>query len=160
MKTVATLLLALAAAGCGYRSGQISSGEGRSIAVPVFTNETFRRDLEKDLTRIVEEELTARTDYHLAAPDRADLVLEGRILDILEAVISQRKGGFVRESSVIVRIEIQVTDRKTGEMVVEPTEIKERQPFVPGTGESLRTAEIAAFRILAEKIVYSLQSGW
>ncbi len=153
-------LLVLLPAGCGYQSGQITSGEGRSIAVPLFENETFRRDLEKDLTRTVHQELTARTNYHLVSKDRADLLLEGRILDIREAAISEREGGIIRESSVIVTIEIRVTDLKSGELVVKATELKERQPFVPVTGESVRTAEIAAFRILAEKVVYSLQSGW
>ena len=156
----AALVAPLLVGGCGYQSGQIASGNGRSIAVPLFVNETFRRDLERDLTRILQQEISARTDYHLTSAGPADLLLEGRIVDIREALISEREGGDIRESSVIVRIEFRVTDQKTGKMVVEKTQLQERQPFVPGTGESVRSAEIAAFHVLAEKMVYSLQTGW
>ncbi len=160
MRIIAIALLFPFLAGCGYQSGQISSGRGLTLAVPLFKNETFRRDLEKDLTRAVHQEITARTNYHLVPAAGADLLMEGRILDIQEAAISEREGGIIRESSVIVRVQIRITDQKTGELVTETTELQERQPFVPVTGESLRTAEVAAFRNLAEKIVYLLQAGW
>jgi len=160
MRFLAALVLSSLIIACGYQSGQIASGKGQSIAVPLFVNETFRRDLERDLTRILQEEITARTDYHLASAGTADLLVEGRIVDIREALISEREGGIIRESSVIVRVEFRVTDQKTGQVVVEKTELQERQPFIPGTGESVRSAEIAAFHVLAEKMVYSLQTGW
>jgi hypothetical protein len=158
--SVPALVLAVLLAGCGYQSGQIASGKGQSLAVPMFQNETFRRDLEKDLTRIVHQEISARTNYHLVSRERADLLLEGQIVELREAAISEREGGIIRESSVIVRVSFRITNLKTGEVVVERTELRERQPFVPVTGESVRSAETAAFRVLAEKIVYSLQAGW
>jgi outer membrane lipopolysaccharide assembly protein LptE/RlpB len=160
MRTLSFALLIPLLAGCGYQSGQISSGQGQTLAVPLFGNETFRRNLEKDLTRAVHQEISARTGYHLVAEANADLLMEGRIVDIREALISEREKGIVRESSVIVKVEIRVTDRKTGKLVVERTVLEDRQPFVPVTGESLRTAEVAAFRNLAEKIVYTLSAGW
>ena len=53
---LASLAVVLVLAGCGYSTGQISSGAGRTLAIPMFTNSTLRRDLERDLTRFVREE--------------------------------------------------------------------------------------------------------
>ena len=72
------LLLPLAA--CGYSAGQVTSGEGRSIAVPLFKNQTYRRDLERDLTRAVQQEIVARTDFHLINESAdPDLVIKGKL---------------------------------------------------------------------------------
>jgi hypothetical protein len=154
------LLSALLVAGCGYRMGPVAPGEGRSLAVPIFLNATWRRDLERDLTRAVRQEFRSRTDYDIVEEGDADLVLEGRIVEISEGLLSEREGAEIRESSVRVVAVVTVTDRETGEKVVDSVRIAERRAFVPVKGETLRSAETAALRGLAERIVYTLSSAW
>jgi lipopolysaccharide assembly LptE-like protein len=161
MRWAALVAIVLATlGGCGYQAGHVAEGNGERLCVPLFSNETFRRDQEKDLTRAVHEEFAARTGYHLVSEEQADLVLTGRLVDLTEGVISERDNSVIRVSSVLVTVEVTVTNRKTGEQVVEPTVLKERQPFAPVKGESIRTAELAAYRILAERIVQLLSSQW
>ncbi|MHC4473638.1 MAG: LPS assembly lipoprotein LptE [Planctomycetota bacterium] len=154
-------LVALLVAGCGYQAGQVVPGDGRTIAVPLFRNLTYRRDLERDLTRAVQQEILSRTRYHLV--DEAsdpDLVLKGRLLRVSEELLTQRSRGRIRESSVIVTVVVTVEDRRTGERPVAKVRLTERQAFVPVKNESLRTAEVAAMRGLAERIVYTLSAPW
>jgi outer membrane lipopolysaccharide assembly protein LptE/RlpB len=153
------LLGLLLVAGCGYSAGQVAGGDGRSISVPMFVNTTFRRDLERDLTRFVREEIRNRSGYRVSG-ENPDLVLTGKIVSISEDVLSERTRGQIRESSVLVEVEITVVDARTGKTVVPTRTIAERQSFVPVKNESIRTAEIEAMRSISERIVYSLDSDW
>lgn len=157
----AGLLFVLLAAGCGYTAGAIVPGNGRTIAVPVFRNETFRRDLERDLTRHVAEEIRSSTTFRLVdVSSRPDLVLEGTLLDVSEDVLSERSAGEIRETSVTLTVSVTVTDPRTGEAVAGPTRIREREAFTPLKDESIRTAEAAAMRKIAARIVYTLARDW
>lgn len=155
------LLAALAAPGCGYRGGPIAGGDGRSIEVRFFTNETYRRELHRDLSRHVAAEIRSRSGYRLADPSGSpDLVLEGALVDVDEDVLSERGRGEIRESSVTLRARVVLRNARTGEAVAGPFVAESRRAFAPVMGESLRTAEEAAMKDLAEKIVYSLAESW
>ena len=158
MRPLAVLLL-LALAGCGYSVGQVSSGRGQTLAVPMFENTTLRRDLERDLTRFVREEIAARTSYALV-DSGADLTLSGRLTDVEEDVLSDRSKGRIRESSVAFTVVIDLRDEATGKAVLDSERIVERAAFVPVKGESIRTAEILVMRRIAERVVYSLSGRW
>lgn len=160
MRRVA-LLLSLLSAGCGYTAGAVVPGDGRTIAVPVFVNETFRRDLERDLTRHVAEEIRSHSTFRLVdVSSRPDLVLEGSLIDVSENVLSERSAGEIRESSVTLTVSVKVVDTRTGEAAVGPVTIRERKAFTPLKDESIRTAEAAAMRKIASRIVYTLARDW
>jgi hypothetical protein len=156
----ATILFALVTlpGACGYSAGQIGGGEGQSLAVTAFTNQTLRRDLERDLTRVVLDEFRTRTSYRLTGAGDADFVMHGRITEIRELVLSERSLGRIRESSVQITAVVTVSNRRTGEKVVDRARLVEQSSFAPVKGESLRTAELAAMRALAEKIVYRISA--
>ena len=46
-RAAALLIFLVPLLGCGYSTGQDAGGHGRTIAVPVFTNTTLRRSLER-----------------------------------------------------------------------------------------------------------------
>jgi outer membrane lipopolysaccharide assembly protein LptE/RlpB len=154
-------LVATLVAGCGYSAGSLVTQEHRTIGVPVFDNATRRKDLEWELTRAVVEEIQART--HLLVVDASaspDLMLEGSLLKVEEDVLSRRGRQRIRESSLHLTAEIQVTETATGKVMVERRKVTERESFVPVKGESVRTAREASTRALAERIVRQLESGW
>lgn len=156
-----SLILLLLLCDCGYHAGTISGGEGRSIAVPVFRNETFRRNLERDLTRAVRREIQDRTGFTLVRErSNPDLVLEGDLVNVTESVLSEHTRARIRVSSVTLNARITVTDAATGKKLVNNRNIVVRKTFAPAVGESLRTAENEAMRQMAEKVVYTLESGW
>lgn len=154
----ALLLLALAgaASGCGYTLGAGRPvGDATSVALPVFDNRTFRSGVEADLARMLAAEVHARTPLRIVDTG-ADLVVEGTILAIEEGVLSQRENQRIRESSVLITVEVKVRDGRTGEPVVKSFKRTERESFVPQIGESLRTARSEALRRLAAEIVDEL----
>jgi hypothetical protein len=57
-------------------------------------------------------------------------------------------------------VEITIGESGTGRKVVDKVRLSERRAFAPVKGETVRTAENAAIRALAERIVYTLSGGW
>ncbi len=156
----ALVAAAVALAGCGYKTGSLVSEQYQTIACPVFDNATRRPDLEWALTRAVVEELQSRTHLRVVnRSDNPDLVLQGRLVDVDEDVLSHRSHQRTRESTYFLTAEIEVTDRQ-GRQVVGKRKVTERESFVPVLGENVRTAREEAGRALAERIVRQLEEAW
>jgi hypothetical protein len=156
------LLLALAASSslpaCAYRLGPAAPLAGAStVAIPVFENRTYRRGVEMDLARLVSSELLGRSRLRLVETG-ADLVVDGAIVTVEESVLSEAEDQVIRESSVLVTVEFTVRDGRTGEPVVPVQKVTERESFVPGIGESIRTARAEALKRLAADIVDRLEA--
>jgi outer membrane lipopolysaccharide assembly protein LptE/RlpB len=157
------LLLALAVlvSACGYSTRSMVSEDYTTIAVPIFHNDTRRHDLEFEVTRAVVEELNARTHLKVISDaGAADLVLSGRLVDVDEDALSRRKKQRPRDSVVFVTAEIEVKDRATGESVVSPRRVTERESYSYVVQEDLRTSREEAVRALAERVVRQLEEGW
>jgi hypothetical protein len=150
-----------AAALLGDHAGTLVSDQWRTIAVPVFANETKRHDLEWELTRAVVEELQARTDLRVVPEsDGPDLVLRGVLRDADEDTLSKRDFQRIREGAYFVTAEVDVLDRRTQTSVVKDRKVHEREAYVPGIAEDVRTARAEATRALAERIVRTLEESW
>ena len=94
-----------AGSGCyqiGYRP---APGLGDTIAVPVFVNQTLRRDLELTLTRHVRRELLETTPLHLASAEAlGQPVLRGTIASVREGVLVAGPAEEVIESSLAISV--------------------------------------------------------
>jgi len=160
------LAAALAAAGCGYTWGAAATQERTGagslprVAVLPFDNDTFRRGLEMRLTRLVADEVRARSPQAAARPGEADWLLTGRITQATEQVLSEDRRDEVRESSFVVTAEVHMRDRAT-EKVIRTYSMTESEPFSARAGRiaTLEQAQEQALRDLAERIVYALEAG-
>ncbi|MGE0706417.1 MAG: LPS assembly lipoprotein LptE [Planctomycetota bacterium] len=81
------LLGALAAGGCYSIGYEADPAIGLELAVPVFRNETLRRNLEYDLTRHLRRELLETTSYALAPEGEGVPTLRGTIVRVNERVL-------------------------------------------------------------------------
>lgn len=152
--------LAVAAAACaGYRSDPLFPEGMRRIAVPIFENETFFRQIEFDLTRQVANELRARPGIHVVDPAEADVILEGRIVDVDQRVLALARRERPLERSATTSVRCRVVERATGRVLKEFVE-RERVDFLSGAGEGLESAQTEAFHDLARKIVFQLEADW
>lgn len=163
--TKARIVLGLCAAAClaacGYTTHTLVPDRYRTIAVPVFGNETRRHDLEFELTRAVIEEVQGRTHLRVVADAAdADLVMRGVLREVEEETLSRRAYQRLREGAMFVTAEVGVTDRRTGETVVKEQRVTERESYVPVLGEDVRSARAETTRTLAERIVRTLESSW
>ncbi|MBI3811668.1 MAG: LptE family protein [Nitrospirae bacterium] len=104
-------------AGCGYHlagSNRLPSNI-RTIAVPVFYNETFEPSVENTITTAVKQEFL--TNSRLAVvndPEEADLVLKGKIVSFgLTPLTFDRSKSVVLEYRVRIRVEVAIENRRT-----------------------------------------------
>lgn len=150
------LLLAAGLGGCGYSVGSLYDEDVESIAVDVFTNDTFRRDIELDLTREIVKQVRLRTGWRIANRSGADVVLTGRIMNIRDNVLSETERNLTLESSVIVTAEARLTDLRTGRLIRKVQRTTAESYLIP-RGESRVTAMTEAIYKLAEDLVQALE---
>jgi hypothetical protein len=112
------ILLAALAPACGYHV----AGKGNSlpptiktIAIPVFVNESVRFRIEQKVAAAVTREFIERTPYQITAkPDQADAVLRGTIKDVRSGVIAfDLNTGRATTSQVQVTAEVVLVDLHT-----------------------------------------------
>jgi len=111
------LLVALAPA-CGYHvAGQGSNLPPtiKTIAIPVFVNESVRFRIEQKVSAAVTREFIERTPYQItASPAQADAVLHGTIKDVRSGVVAfDLNTGRATTSQVQVTAEVELVDLHT-----------------------------------------------
>lgn len=159
-------LLALLALGGCYHVGVEPVEDARTIAVPVFQNETLRREVEHALTRHVRREVLEATPLHLEREGGAALVLRGSVAAVDEAVLIAGPAEEVVHGGVTITSRFGVYDRAGALVVGEDADADGRPdaPFVRqgyaefsrSRGESRDTAYDEALRDLAEMVVQEL----
>jgi hypothetical protein len=143
---------------CGYSTRPLYSRTYHTVAVPIFTNKTFRREWEFRLTEAIDKNIEYRTPYKLATQDRADTVLTGEIVDIFENPLSRRPDtNLPRESQLTVAVNFTWKDRN-GHILVERKDFNRSATEIPQLGERVVDAEQLAIERLAAAIVDQMQS--
>ena len=114
------LLAALAGAmpmsGCGYHTAGHATripASVRTIAVPVFVNQTQTYRIEQILTRDVVREFLARTHYQIAndAGKSADAVLKGTVVSAQAAPLTyDAQTGRISSAVVTVSMKVSLVD--------------------------------------------------
>ncbi|MCC7139937.1 MAG: hypothetical protein IT460_16060 [Planctomycetes bacterium] len=127
--------LALAVVGCGYSTSRLVEAPGvQTVAVAQFDNRTYRRDLEQRFTKILAEEVRARTPWRVASVGSADAVLEGAIEDAEAPILSEEddQARTPIAQRYRVRVKGQLTDRRTGR-VIRSFDVTSFEAFAPGS---------------------------
>ncbi|HLW79395.1 MAG TPA: LptE family protein [Terriglobia bacterium] len=116
------LVSSLLAAGCGYHVG----GRGdrlppdvKTIAVPIFTNQTSRFRIEQRLAAAVTREFIERTKFRVTPdPAEADAVLKGTVSDVQAgAVAFDVNTGRATALQITVTASIELTDVHTKQVL-------------------------------------------
>jgi hypothetical protein len=163
MKTyvaVTAILVALVVlSGCGYTTEGLHRTDIRTVAVPTFQSQEFRRGLEQELTRELVRIIELRTPYKVTSQERADTIIEGQVIDLAEHVLAEDEDDVVTESQVTLRVSFRWKDLRTGQI------IREGQPhqawhFAASEDQTLRSAQTTAIRKLAERIVELMEEPW
>jgi hypothetical protein len=157
------LLLALVAmapvlGSCGYSSKSLYRSAYHTVAVPIFTNKTFRREWEFRLTEAIAKNIAYRPPYKVTTQDKADTILTGEIVDIPENTLTRRPGTNIpRETQVIVAVNFMWKER-SGRVLIERKEFNRSSTEIPQLGERVVDAEQLAIERLAAAIVDQMQS--
>src|ERR1700735_4624022 len=103
---VAILAPAAILSSCGYTSSRSQYNQSiRTVAVPIFTNKTFRREWEFRLTEAIDKNIESRTPYKVVDRKDADSLLTGEIETIQENVLTYRfQTDLPRETELTVAV--------------------------------------------------------
>lgn len=163
--SLASLLLI---SGCGYTVGNGFNPDVKTVSVPIFENDTFRRGIEVQLTEAVQKEIQKRTPYRLAKGLNADTRLTGRIVQARKDVLGENKNDDPRELQLSLMIVTKWENLRTGEVLavqevpLSPSAIPltSQTEFAPEVGQSLATGTQDSIDQLARRIVNMMETPW
>jgi hypothetical protein len=170
------LAFAAAAAGCGYSQSEFPSesrqaAEGyrwrslyredvRTVAVPIFTNRSFERNVEFHLSKAVVSYLESSTPYKVVPKERADTILEGEITRADIETVSNAPTAIPQEQLLTVRVNFTWKDLRTGRILAERRGFEQSGPYYPTLGEGRFVGAQQNVERLAIAIVQELQADW
>ncbi len=157
------LLLILLINGCGYYSfkGALPS-HIKTVAIPLFENNTAYPNVRDDLTNFVVDAFIADNSLSLVDESNADLIITGTILSISPRAASVTSGETVEEYHMMVRVSVKCEDTKNNKMLWE----KNLQDFgiMPAAGiddDQQRDAAIStALENITEDILNNTLGYW
>ena len=160
MINIILLILASFMASCGYTSRSLIDQNVQSVYVPIFDNDTFRRDLEYDLTKAIKEEILFGTQLKIVDEKHADTILTGILKDVQENVLIENPDAVTVESRVNVFVQFSWLDQRTGRILIDKQNVAASAEFIATRNEDIRTGEIEAFVNTARKIINLMERKW
>ena len=167
MKLASTILvLAWAAAigSCGYHTAGRAvrlPPSTRSIAVPVFINQTQNYRIEQMFTRDVVRELLGRTHYRITEDpgQSADLVLKGTVLSARTAPLTfDAQTGRISSAMVTVSMKISLVDHSGHILFENPNYVFRQQYQVSQEVASFFEEETPALQRMSQDFARTLVS--
>lgn len=167
MRFLTLCFTTLLMAGCaGYHVGPVRPKfmEGvQSIAVPNFKNQTLIPRVEVLVAGTVIKQIQQDGTYKIASADKADVILEGKIVEIRRNAARSVHGDVLttREFKLTLRIEYVLIRRSTGETLNHRSVTGESSFFVGGDlVQDERQAIPLAAEEAAVNLVSEISEGW
>lgn len=166
----ASLALGLALAalaldgGCGYSIRPPYERRIRTVYVPVFKSVSFRRDLNLQLTELVQKEIERRTPYKVVgSPDGADSTLDGTITMADKALQVENPNNLPRQILGYILVTVRWTDNTTNvvrEKELLPVPVYESASFFPEIGETTQLGYYKIMDKVARDVVNMMEEPW
>jgi Lipopolysaccharide-assembly len=149
--------------GCGYTMRAPFDKSVKTVFVPVFRTQSYRRDLNLNLCEMVQKEIMQRSPYKVVGrPEGADTILEGTINFADKNIVVENPFNLPRELNATVSVVVKWTHNPPteAEKSKPPTIVSETVNFVPEVGESALTAFYRVNQRLAAQIVDMMEQPW
>ena len=165
---VALLLQLVGCAGYQVGTRTLYRPNIRTVHVPMFQSDSFRRNLGEQLSEAVCKQIEKVTPYKIVSSGKADTILNGRIVDLRKRVLAEDALDQPRNVEVNYVVQISWLDRQ-GQNLIRRAEIPLPDPmlqigqeanFVPESGQSLATAQQELVRKMAQQIVAQMEMPW
>ena len=138
------------------------TSEVKTVAVFFKTN-SFRRDVEKQLTEAVQKEITMRTPFKLESDHtKADSLLTGVITYTNKGLVVESPTNFARELNMTISVAVKWTRNPPTEIEDKqlPTMVVETINFTPEVGDTTLGATNHVVQALAKQIVDMMEQPW
>jgi len=115
-KLIVIASLTFVTSGCGYRLAgkKMNRGDGQTIAVPTFANRTTTYRIEQRVTEAVRREFIRRTRFKVVPEETGDVLVVGEVLNFVAVPIIFNEKGRGSSYSVLVDLNVRLTDTRTG----------------------------------------------
>lgn len=169
MRAFLALITCALLAGCsgdptlGYSAASTYAADVRTVAVPVFDNETFDYHTEVLLTEAIIKEIQQTTPWRVVSPGSADTTLTGVISESqIRSTASKRGIGYAQEQAVELTVDFEWKDNRTGQPLVARQNFSAAEVFAASrpVQERVEVGKHAAIQELARDIVNELRSNW
>ena len=168
---VSLLAIVATCVGCaGYQIGSqtLYPANIRTVFVPIFESDSFRRQLGERLTEAVVKRIESTTPLKVVGRADADSVLQGRLISERKILVTENAYDEGRDVEAVWRVEVTWTDRQgrtIGNNMLQPLPpvlltITGSGHFMPEAGQSLATAQHDAIERLAKQIVEQMEVPW
>lgn len=151
--------LSMVVSGCGYRLAgkRFNNGEGRTLAIPTFTNRTTTYGIEQRLTEALRREFIRRTRYQVVPEASGDVIVAGEVLSFAAVPIIFNQQGRGSSYSILVDLYVRLTDSKTGEVLFQNDRWTFREVFeLAQNSADFVPEDTAAIERLARRFASSL----
>lgn len=161
----AACFLLLLCTACGYHTAghAVAIPENvKTIAVPVFVNESNTYKIEQTLTGAVIREFTTRTHYSILhdPSDTADATLRGTVLSTSASPLTYNSAtGHAASVLIVVSMKVVLADRQGKVLYQNPAYLFREQYEVSQDVSSFFEEDSAAFRRLSEDFARTLVSN-
>ena len=157
-------------AGCSYKFGSTSlyPCDIRTIYVPMFEADTFRRGLGERLTEAVVREIEAKTPYKVVSSPVADSTLTCRIVAETKGTLLNAPTAEPRNIQLNYRVDVTWTDRRGQQLqsasslpVPSSLATVDQSTFlIPEAGQTMATSQQQLIDSMAKQIVSLMESPW
>src|SRR5262245_16725590 len=101
----------------------------KTVYVPIFENQTFRRGFEFDLTRAVITAIEQKTPFKVVSDrDKADTELTGSIVAFNKNILNRNQLNEQRETETVLTVAIVWKDLRSGEILSQPKALGQAGP--------------------------------
>ena len=157
-------MMALASSGCGYTVRPPFDRSIKTVYVPVFKSQRFRRDLNLQFTQMIQDEIRLRTPYVVVgSPEGADATLDGIITFDDKNVQVESPNNLPRHLLSTLVCTVRYTDNRTNTTTTKktpPAIVAENSPFYPEIGETASLGFQKGMQKMARDVVSMMESTW
>ena len=163
---LAGILACVMLCGCGeiggYSNESLFPRDVKSVCLEMFENQTFRRDVEYELSDALAKRIEADTPYKIiSSRDRADTVISGRIVSITDyALTTERQFGGVLEMELQLKALVNWKNLNTGQYLIENQLVTASASRSPYLEQDFKYASTLAANNLARRIVELMETKW
>jgi Lipopolysaccharide-assembly len=160
---LALVVCALLASGCGYSLRPNYNRSVHTVYVPVFRSFSYRKDLNLQLTALVQREIQNRTTFKVVgSPEGADTTLTGTIKFADKIATVPNGNNLPRQVMDTLMVEVKWVDNRELDEKKDPAPVVfyEQINNYPELGETSQLGFTKALEKLARQIVDTMQEPW
>ena len=148
-------------AGCGYYSvsGSLPS-HIKTVAVPIFENETIEVDIVEGITEEVVDAIIRDGNMKVVSEFQADALVDGTIVDVIEEADTFSKEEEADQFKIRVFADVRFFDRKKNAVIWEEKRMEGWARFNASDSSSRVDGIEEALEMLAKEIIDKTVSGW